>query len=80
MAVTHVRLMLALTAIKLRCRGTINDLQTDVVTMCDDALEGLSMDRSPEDTDRFDSVRVDGEPGFEAEVRRTKPNEKDGDE
>lgn len=71
---THTRLMLALTAIKLRCHGAQYELRADVLRICDDALLGLNVARSPEDmsaTTRYDPVRVDGERGYEVEVRRS---------
>lgn len=73
MTTTHTRLMLALTAIKLRCGGAQYDLRTDVLRICDDALLGLNVMRPPESdsASQFDPVRVDGESGYEVQVRRS---------
>lgn len=64
----HNRLRLALIAIRMRARGSPDDMGADVARIVDDALAGDAVP-APREAHQFDPVRVDGAKGFEVEVR-----------
>lgn len=66
----HTRLRLALIAIRIRANGAQDDMGPDIVRIVDDAIAG-DREPSPRDSHQFDPVRVDGQGGFEVEVRTT---------
>lgn len=71
MDVTYPRLFLALTAIRFRALGDPKGMPEAIITLCTDALEGLSIDKVPtrRGAVHFDTLRIDGEPVFEVEIR-----------
>lgn len=78
MSAPYQKLYLALLAISLRIKGSPDGLAEEIAIICSDALKHLTLADDPvrRSAKHFDTVRIDGEPAFEIEVRSIEGNKR----